>query len=69
MNLVQVLLHGGYPPGTEANPRPFGMPPYGVVLSDEEIAEVLTYLRGSWGHQAAPVSAVDVRRLRGDPGW
>ena len=69
VNLVQVLLHGGYPPGTEANPRPFGMPPYGVVLSDEEIAEVLTYLRGSWGHQAAPVSAVDVRRLRGDPGW
>lgn len=69
VNLIQVLLYGGYPPGTQANPRPFGMPPYGVVLDDEEIAAVLTYLRREWGHQAAPVSSVDVRKLRGDPGW
>jgi mono/diheme cytochrome c family protein len=63
-NLVQVVLGGGFPPSTEGNPRPFGMPPYVTVLSDADIAAVLTHLRTSWGNQAAPVSEFDVARHR-----
>ncbi len=33
-------------------------------LSTEEVAEILTYLRREWGHQAAPVSPETVRRIR-----
>jgi mono/diheme cytochrome c family protein len=64
-NLVQVVLNGGYPPATVGNPRPFGMPPFATVLSDADVATVLTYVRGSWGNQAAPVSELEVAQQRG----
>ena len=63
-NLVHVVLEGGFPPATAGNPRPYGMPPFATVLSNEDVAALLTHLRGSWGNRAAPVSAVDVGRFR-----
>jgi mono/diheme cytochrome c family protein len=64
-NLVQVVLGGGFPPATAGNPRPFGMPPYATVLSDADVAAVLTHLRISWGNRAEPVSELTVSRQRG----
>ena len=64
-NLVQVILNGGYPPSTRGHPRPFGMPPFATVLSDADVAAVITYMRASWGNKAAPVSEFDVARQRG----
>ncbi len=63
-NLVQMVLNGGYAPATQGNPRPFGMPPYVLVLNDSEAAEVLTHIRSSWGNQAGSLSAIDVGRVR-----
>ena len=63
-NLVQMVLNGGYAPATHGNPRPFGMPPFVLVLNDNDVAEVLTHIRNSWGNQAAGVSAFDVNRIR-----
>ena len=63
-NLVQVVLYGGFPPSTRLNPRPFGMPPYAVTLTDADVAAVLSYLRASWGNRAAPVTELDVARQR-----
>jgi mono/diheme cytochrome c family protein len=64
-NLVQVILNGGYPPATRGHPRPFGMPPFATVLSDADVAAVITYTRASWNNKAAPVSEFDVARQRG----
>ena len=64
VNLLQTVLYGGFGPSTAGNPRPFGMPPYVLTMSEQEIADLLSYLRAAWGHQAAPVSALDVQRLR-----
>jgi mono/diheme cytochrome c family protein len=64
-NLVRAIALGGFGAATAADPRPFGMPPYAHVLSDEQIGAVATYLRSSWGAQAAPVSSADVARWRG----
>ena len=64
-NLVHVVLEGGFPPATEGNPRPYGMPPFATVLSVEETAQVLSFVRGSWGNRAAAVSALEVERFRG----
>jgi mono/diheme cytochrome c family protein len=64
-NLVQVVLGGGFPPATQGNPRPFGMPPYVMLLNDADVAAVLTHIRTSWGNQAPPVSEFDVTRQRG----
>ncbi|MES2940700.1 MAG: cytochrome c [Pseudomonadota bacterium] len=65
VNLVQVLLHGGFAPATEGNPRPFGMPPYALVLNDADIAAVLSYIRGAWGNRGAPVGEFEVSQQRG----
>jgi mono/diheme cytochrome c family protein len=63
-NLVQVVLHGGFPPATRGDPRPFGMPPFATALSDADVAAVITYLRSSWRNRAAPVSEFDVAQQR-----
>ncbi len=65
VNLVQVVLNGGFAAATAGNPRPFGMPPYALILSDYDVAAVLSYVRTAWGNQAGGVTAQDVDRLRG----
>lgn len=61
-NLIQVIAHGGYLPSTAGNPRPYGMPPFGQELDASDVAAVLTYIRGSWGNDAAPVTQLDTMR-------
>ncbi len=63
-NLVQIIRHGGFMPTTAGNPRPFGMPPYGQLLGDADIAAVASFIRQAWGNAAAPVSAWEVLRVR-----
>lgn len=63
-NLVQVVLYGGYAPATRGNPRPYGMPPFALKLTDGDVAAVLTYIRGSWGNKAAPVTELAVSQQR-----
>ncbi len=59
-NLVNIVRKGGFAPSTAGNPRPYGMPPYAHLLTDTEIAAVLTFIRQSWGHQASAVSELQV---------
>lgn len=67
INLIRIVLNGGYPPSTGGNPRPYGMPPFGPTMSDAEVAAVLSFARANWGNRGGLVSAVDVSRLRGAP--
>ncbi|GAC1389633.1 MAG: cytochrome c [Variovorax sp.] len=62
VNLMQVVRYGGFLPSTAGNPRPYGMPPFHHVLDDNDIAAVLTYIRGSWGNDAAPVTPLETAR-------
>jgi len=39
------------------------MPPMGT-LDDRQLAGILTYVRSTWGHQAGPISAATVARVR-----
>jgi mono/diheme cytochrome c family protein len=64
-NLVHIVLRGGFPPTTAGNPRPFGMPPFATVLSDQDVADLLSHLRASWGQRASAVSTLEVSRYRG----
>ena len=63
-NLVRVVVSGGFLPATAGNPRPYGMPPFGPVLNNADIAAVVSFVRGAWGNQAAPVSTLEVIHLR-----
>lgn len=55
-NLVQVVRRGGFLPATEGNPQPYGMPPFGHLLDDADIAAVLSYVRTSWGNTGTEVT-------------
>jgi mono/diheme cytochrome c family protein len=63
-NVIRAVLSGGFQPATSGNPRPWGMPPFGHVLNDTEVAAVITYIRNAWGNRASPVNSNDVQRLR-----
>src|SRR5581483_5099200 len=69
VNPIRMVLFGGYSPGTAGDPRPFGMPPYSLTLSDEQIAEILIYVRRSWGNSARPIRGEEVSVNRGNPLW
>ena len=65
--LARIVLHGLYGPitvnGTEFNSV---MAPLGAVLSDEQIALVLTYVRQEWGNTADAVDAEVVAQARSE---
>jgi mono/diheme cytochrome c family protein len=65
-NLVQMVLNGGFSPATAGNPRPFGMPPFVLVLNDSEVADVVTHIRTAWGNQASAMTPLEVARIRGN---
>ncbi len=67
VNTVQTVMNGGFAPATAGNPRPFGMPPYRLLLSDADIAAVLTHVRTRWGNRANPVSELDISLLKSAP--
>lgn len=67
VNAIRMVLNGGYPPGTARNPRPYGMPPFAGLLSDNEVAAVVSYIRTAWGNRGTPVSARTANELRSAP--
>jgi mono/diheme cytochrome c family protein len=67
VNPIRIVLNGGYPPSTQGNPHPVGMPPFAQALSDREVAAVVTYVRHSWDNNAKPVSPQQVSELRSTP--
>jgi mono/diheme cytochrome c family protein len=67
VNPIRMVLNGGFPPGTEGNPMPYGMPPFAQTLSDDEVAAVVTYIRAAWGNRGSPVSSRQANELRTAP--
>jgi mono/diheme cytochrome c family protein len=62
--LVHLVIEGGKRPATSVKPTVFAMPGFSTKLSDDDIADLLTYLRNTWGNQASPVDAGKVKELR-----
>jgi mono/diheme cytochrome c family protein len=64
-SLIRVVLIGNRAVATSAAPTAPAMPAFGWNLNDTEIADVLTYVRNTWGNAASAVQPEDVTRLRG----
>ncbi len=64
VNSIRMVLNGGYAPGTQKNPRPHGMPPFAQLLSDAEVAAVVTYIRVSWDNHGLPVTPKQANAIR-----
>jgi alcohol dehydrogenase (quinone), cytochrome c subunit len=64
-SLIRLVLAGSALPGTTSAPSPLGMPGFAWRLSNEEVAQLLTFIRTGWGNQASGVTAGEVARVRG----
>ncbi|MEI4473789.1 cytochrome c [Frigidibacter sp. MR17.24] len=65
--LVSVILHGAEVMPTAKRPMHLVMQGYADRLSDDEVAELSTWLRQAWGNDAGAVSAADVAAQREAP--
>ncbi|WP_202210560.1 c-type cytochrome [Pseudomonas paraversuta] len=62
-SLLHITLTGWATPQTEAHPRVYRMPGF-ARLSDGEVAEILSFVRSSWGNQASAISTAQVAAMR-----
>jgi mono/diheme cytochrome c family protein len=62
--LVRLVLAGSRLPSTHERPSNLGMPGFAWRLSDDETAQLVTFVRNSWGNHARSVSAGDVAGVR-----
>jgi mono/diheme cytochrome c family protein len=61
---LRILLDGAETVTTPRAPNTGSMPAYAGKLSDQEIADVATYIRNSWGNAAPPVTPAQVAKAR-----
>jgi mono/diheme cytochrome c family protein len=66
-DIVKTLLLGAPSDPTEAYSAHVVMPSFGAVLNDQQIATLASFIRASWGNDAAPVTAKQVEALRTAP--
>jgi hypothetical protein len=64
IGLERLILAGGRIGTSLTRPSPLTMPSFAWKLTDQEIADVSTFIRNSWGNHAAAVSAAEVRSAR-----
>jgi mono/diheme cytochrome c family protein len=63
-SLVSIVLDGSQTPRTARTPAQFTMPRFAWRLSDKEVADVVSFIRTSWGNGASLVSSADVAKIR-----
>src|SRR6185437_5631199 len=63
-SLIRVVLAGAQVVTTKAAPTEPAMPSFAWKLNDRQLADLLTYVRNSWGNQAGAVSEQDVAKAR-----
>ena len=63
-NLIRIVLQGSKLPATATRPSTFTMPAFAWRMSDQQVADLVTFVRRSWGNQAAAVSATQVQEMR-----
>jgi mono/diheme cytochrome c family protein len=63
-SLINVVMNGSRPLVIDGMPAPYPMPAYRTVLNDQEIADLLTFTRNSWGNNRGQVPVSDVQKMR-----
>jgi mono/diheme cytochrome c family protein len=62
--VLHIILAGVRVGPSPTRPSPLTMPSFAWKLTDQQVADVSTYIRNSWGNRASPVTAQDVAKLR-----
>jgi mono/diheme cytochrome c family protein len=63
-SLIRLVLEGSKTAHTVGTGKPNEMPGFSKKFSDRELADILSFIRSSWGNYAAPVTSRDVTILR-----
>ena len=63
-SLINLVLNGSTPLVVRGSPDPYRMPQFRQQYSDQEIADVVTFIRNGWGNQAPAITAAEVGTLR-----
>ena len=63
-SLINVVLNGSVPLVAKGTPDAYRMPQFRQQLSDQNAADVITFMRNRWGNQAPAVTATQVAKLR-----
>ena len=63
-SLINEVLNGSIPLAAKGTPDAYRMPQFRQQLSDQDIADVITFIRNQWGNQASAVTARQVATLR-----
>jgi mono/diheme cytochrome c family protein len=63
-SLINITLNGSLRVIGEEGPSAYDMPYFRQLLSDQQVADAVTFIRTSWGHAAATVSAAQVEEIR-----
>lgn len=61
---LRIILDGAQTVTTPRAPNTGSMPAYAEKLSDQQIADVATYIRNSWGNSASAVTGSQVEKAR-----
>ena len=63
-SLINLVLNGSNPLVVKGTPDSYRMPQFRLQLSDQQIADVVTFIRNGWGNRAPAVAAGQVTELR-----
>lgn len=63
-SLIQVVLGGEFMADPTELPTGLGMPAFAWKLNDQQVADLLTYVRNNWGNQASAVTPEQVAEVR-----
>jgi alcohol dehydrogenase (quinone), cytochrome c subunit len=61
---IHIVLSGSAMAATDTAPSAITMGPYADILTDEQIAEVVTFVQTSWGNKGAAATASQVAKIR-----
>src|SRR5262249_53479806 len=64
VSVINVILKGTTRPATAAAPTNFAMPPFAERLTDQEVADIASFVRSAWGNKAEKVTASQVAEVR-----
>jgi alcohol dehydrogenase (quinone), cytochrome c subunit len=65
-SLETIVLRGSKTPRTRMTPAQFTMPAFAWRLNDENVADVISFIRTGWGNHASAVTPHAVAEIRGN---
>ena len=64
LSLISIVLLGSETSRTSMTPAQFAMPAFAWRLTDHDAADIVSFIRSSWGNDAKPIEAPKVAALR-----